>query len=69
MTLNAGTDARLGVYEAYASTDLMGYASVTAGRQALDYGSGDDCWLLTNGVQTDILGMALLLDLILIWLM
>ena len=28
------------VYEAYASTDLMGYASVTAGRQALDYGSG-----------------------------
>jgi len=28
------------VYEAYASTDLMGYASLTAGRQALDYGSG-----------------------------
>ena len=38
--LNAGTDARLGVYEAYASTDLMGYASMTAGRQALNYGSG-----------------------------
>ena len=28
------------IYEAHASTDLMGYASVTAGRQALDYGSG-----------------------------
>ena len=28
------------VYEAYASTDLMGYASLTVGRQALDYGSG-----------------------------
>jgi len=28
------------VYEANASTDLMGYASVTMGRQALDYGSG-----------------------------
>jgi hypothetical protein len=33
-------DADLAVYEAYASTDLMGYASVTVGRQALDYGSG-----------------------------
>jgi hypothetical protein len=33
-------DATLGVYEAYASTDLMGYATVTAGRQALNYGSG-----------------------------
>jgi len=32
--------ATIGVYEAYASTDLMGYASVTVGRQALDYGSG-----------------------------
>jgi hypothetical protein len=31
--------ATIGVYEAYASTDLMGYASVTVGRQALDYGS------------------------------
>jgi hypothetical protein len=28
------------VYEAYASTDVMGYANVTVGRQALDYGSG-----------------------------
>jgi hypothetical protein len=32
--------ASLSVYEAYASTDLMGYASLTAGRQALEYGSG-----------------------------
>ena len=30
----------MGIYEAYASTDLMGYATVTAGRQALDLGSG-----------------------------
>jgi hypothetical protein len=36
-----GTDAAtISVYEAYASTDLMGYANVTVGRQALDYGSG-----------------------------
>jgi hypothetical protein len=28
------------IYEAYASADLMGYASVTAGRQALNLGSG-----------------------------
>jgi hypothetical protein len=28
------------IYEAYASTDLMGYANMTAGRQALNYGSG-----------------------------
>jgi len=39
-TLGNGNAATIGVYEAYASTDLMGYASVTAGRQALDYGSG-----------------------------
>jgi len=39
-TLGTGNAATIGVYEAYASTDLMGYASVTAGRQALDYGSG-----------------------------
>ena len=32
--------AALGVYEAYASTSLMGYANLTVGRQALDYGSG-----------------------------
>ncbi len=28
------------IYEAYASTDLMGYASLTAGRQAINNGSG-----------------------------
>ena len=28
------------IYEAYASTDVMGYANVTMGRQALNYGSG-----------------------------
>jgi hypothetical protein len=41
-TFESGTQGVLAarVYEAYASTDLMGYASVTAGRQALDYGSG-----------------------------
>jgi hypothetical protein len=39
-TLGTGNAATIGVYEAYASTDLMGYASVTAGRQALNYGSG-----------------------------
>ena len=39
-TLNVETAAALSVYEAYASTDLMGYASLTVGRQALEYGSG-----------------------------
>jgi hypothetical protein len=39
-TLGAGNVATMRVYEANASTDLMGYASLTAGRQALDYGSG-----------------------------
>ena len=38
--LGMGMPASLAVYEAYASTDLMGYASMTAGRQALNYGSG-----------------------------
>jgi hypothetical protein len=38
--LGAGMPATLGVYEAYASTDLMGYANLTVGRQALNYGSG-----------------------------
>jgi hypothetical protein len=41
-TLDDGTEGTLTakVYEAYASTDLMGYANLTIGRQALDYGSG-----------------------------
>ena len=38
--LNGGNAATLDVYEAYASTELMGYASMTVGRQALNYGSG-----------------------------
>jgi hypothetical protein len=35
-----GAAASMGIYEAYASADLMGYASVTAGRQAINNGSG-----------------------------
>jgi hypothetical protein len=35
-----GAAASMGIYEAYASTDLMGYANLTMGRQALNYGSG-----------------------------
>jgi len=35
-----GDAASMGIYEAYASADLMGYATVTAGRQALNNGSG-----------------------------
>jgi len=42
MLSNQAATGELGmdIYEAYASTDLMGYASLTAGRQALNYGSG-----------------------------
>jgi hypothetical protein len=39
-TLGKDGDASMAIYEAYASTDLMGYASLTIGRQALNYGSG-----------------------------
>lgn len=35
-----GAEVMAELFEAYASTDLMGYASLTAGRQALNYGSG-----------------------------
>jgi hypothetical protein len=38
--MNGNADISMNVYEAYASTDLMGYANVTVGRQALNYGSG-----------------------------
>ena len=38
--LDNSSAASLAVYEAYASADLMGYASMTVGRQALEYGSG-----------------------------
>ena len=39
-TLGVTGEFNMDIYEAYASTDLMGYATVTAGRQALNYGSG-----------------------------
>ena len=32
---------QMDIYEAYASANLMGYANMTAGRQALNYGSGN----------------------------
>ena len=35
-----GNDISAQIYEAYASTDLMGYASLTAGRMAINNGSG-----------------------------
>jgi hypothetical protein len=35
-----GDAVSMGVYEAYASANLLGYASVTAGRQAINNGSG-----------------------------
>jgi hypothetical protein len=38
--MNGGDELSMNVYEAYASTDLMGYANLTIGRQALNYGSG-----------------------------
>ena len=47
------TSMNFGVREAYASTDLMGYASVSAGRMALNIGSGrvigDNDWTQGNG--------------------
>jgi len=39
-TLGDDASASMSIYEAYASADLMGYASVTAGRQAINNGSG-----------------------------
>ena len=39
-TIGGGSDASMGIYEAYASTDLFGMANMTIGRQALSYGSG-----------------------------
>ena len=35
-----GAAASMGIYEAYASTDVMGFATWTAGRQAVNNGSG-----------------------------
>jgi len=39
-TLGGSPSPHMDIFEAYASTDLMGYASVTAGRQAINNGSG-----------------------------
>jgi hypothetical protein len=39
-TLGSNDVSDWGIYEAYASTDLMGYASLTAGRMAISNGSG-----------------------------
>ena len=39
-TVNGDAAADLSVYEAYASTNLFGFANMTLGRQALEYGSG-----------------------------
>ena len=39
-TIGGDEEVTAEVYEAYASTDLMGYASLTAGRQAINNGSG-----------------------------
>ena len=38
--LGPNSAASLRVYEAYASANVFGFANMTAGRQALDYGSG-----------------------------
>jgi hypothetical protein len=38
--LGVTEEVNMDIYEAYASTDLMGYANMTLGRQALSYGSG-----------------------------
>ena len=35
-----GSDASYAIYEAYASTDLMGFGTLTVGRQDLSFGSG-----------------------------
>jgi hypothetical protein len=49
--MNVDGNISMNVYEAYASTDLMGYANVTVGRQALNYGSG--ALISTNDWGTD----------------
>ena len=38
--LGSSSEVGMEIYEAYASTDLMGYASLTVGRQAINNGSG-----------------------------
>tara|TARA_B110000495_G_scaffold193648_1_gene199065 strand:+ start:5451 stop:6491 length:1041 start_codon:yes stop_codon:yes gene_type:complete len=39
-TTNEGTEVNAEVYEAYATTNLFGFATMNIGRQALSYGSG-----------------------------
>jgi hypothetical protein len=39
-TLGMTGEVGMDIYEAYASTDLMGYANLTVGRQAINNGSG-----------------------------
>ena len=60
-----GNDTRpsMAIYEAYASTDLMGYASLTVGRQALDFGSGAILSSNQFGTRTTQDGMLFGLDL------
>ncbi len=69
--LKTGSEASLSVYEAYASANnlLMGYVNLTAGRMALDYGSGalmsSNQWAanrttwdgLKFGINNDFLGL------------
>ena len=49
----ANQDFSLSVREAYATTDVMGFASLTAGRMALTFGSGrimgDNDWVQNEG--------------------
>ena len=40
MQTGANADVTMDVYEAYVSTDLMGFATLTAGKQDLSFGSG-----------------------------
>ena len=40
MQTGANADVQMAVYEAYVSTDLMGFATLTAGKQDLSFGSG-----------------------------
>ena len=40
-TLDETGDMSMGIHEAYASMDIMGYANMTLGRQSLEYGSGN----------------------------
>ena len=55
--------ATLGVYEAYASTDIMGYANMTIGRSAWNYGSGMIMGSNEWGTRTTRDGMTFGLDL------